>query len=236
MNTSDPHPNEERLLQELATLQTATLRPPAQRVIEHRLRQKATALYHQRNPKRISWTLALRWSSTLTAAVLLWVVSLWTVRIAQATVPGELLYPLKRVVEKAELAFIPPSQLAAFHANLGQERTRELMALIGHQEENATLLEAVALDISASTEIALANSYAIPPAEREQVLRQILAYVEAQQDLVTSIKALAPLAADGALAQTLVELSDHQKTVEDQLALLTPDDNGLPLELWQRQG
>jgi hypothetical protein len=207
----------------MRALSAVTLRPEAQRALAARLRSAPRP-----RPYLSAWWFTLRWSASLGLVLLILLIGLWVTAAARSTLPTQTLYPLKRAIEQVELTFTAPAQQAAAHANLGQERTRELVELVGQGRTDPALLEPLAAEIAAATTVALNAIEATPAAQRVTVLTQILRYVQAQQNLVQAIQVQAPLA-EG-LADTLQTLIQHQQTAEHELAQL--HDNGrLPIKL-----
>lgn len=93
-----------------------------------------------RAPRRSLRTLSRRFAAGGAAAAVT-VGSLGMISTSQAAVPGELLYPVKRGVENAEVALQPdPIDRARTRLDHASERLDETRSLVGEGGESATLV------------------------------------------------------------------------------------------------
>ncbi|MBL8046661.1 MAG: hypothetical protein JNL09_08975 [Anaerolineales bacterium] len=125
------------LLAAQAARPTEILRVPHQS--EEASRQRFLALARELKQKRtglLAWWPTLSYSLRLAAFLLAVVLGGWGVTAASASaLPGEALYPLKRVVEQAQVSLAAEAQRLQLQAEFNQRRIAEIQALLEQRRE-----------------------------------------------------------------------------------------------------
>lgn len=128
----------EPLLRAAVTLTTARLqpRPEFRQTAKHRF-QGAVRMERERRAARAGWTglLSLPWARTwigaAAAVLLLFVLGSGTMIVSAESLPDQPLYPVKRFVERAQLALAPSeTERADLHLRLADLRVREIAAMV----------------------------------------------------------------------------------------------------------
>ena len=188
-------PGLEAQLRLVTTLRTwsPTLRPEASRAIEARLRAAVRAAPRRpraRQPvRRPQLAFAFRWAVAFVfVAAILYAGGTGAVAASYDSLPGDLLYPVKRASESVQVFFTPASRQASLHATLAQRRLDEIQALA----EQGVVDSALLADLSAETQAALAAVENAPPESQTQVLNLIAEMTGRQQSVLMEVMASAP--------------------------------------------
>ena len=214
----------EPLLQIAARVQTVprppTLSPEKRRAIEQQLLNRAV---HARPPfaePKPQSRRSLRWRFSLSLAIVLVLVlgAAGTVTASTASLPGETLYPVKRVAEQVSLSFASNFDQAALHVEFAQRRIDEFNALSIHDDIRPELMS------EASQEIALAMqaTAALPNEEQQVMLEAVIrvadAHLAVSADTATGI---AP-AVRSALASSATTMSTARQRAFELLDRTPP--------------
>jgi hypothetical protein len=160
--------------------------------IEQRLRTRMS----QAPPRpRSSPAASARLAVTLAAAVILG--SLGLVAVATASLPGDILYPVKRLAESLTLAAAPASQHPALHIEFAGRRLDEIEALAVRGQVIASVL----LDLVEETKLALAGVRAASGDQQPDLLMKLADLTRRQQRVLAGLEAIAPVEARPALEQ-----------------------------------
>jgi hypothetical protein len=185
----------------LRQLDVLTLRPEASRQIEARLRQKLRA---QKPAAARQRTSTLRWALPLALTISLLFGMVGTVAASADSVPGNVLYPVKRAGETVQVVLTPASEQASLHTSLAQRRLDEIIALSELGNVDSNLLS----DLTTETETALNAVENTPADEHGEVVSGIILLTERQQAVLATVKASAPSQAQAGLTRA-IEASSH---------------------------
>ncbi len=174
--------------QALRAWQAPTIRPEISRRLEARVRQR-TLSRRSRNSGFLA--LSLRWAVVFTLLAFLFV-SAGAVAASSNSLPGEVLYPVKRAAESAQLFLASPADRAALHTAFAGHRLNEIAALAGRGPLKAEVLATLAAEIAAETGAALAEVKNAPAANQAALLNTIILETERQQTVLQQIKDTAP--------------------------------------------
>jgi hypothetical protein len=208
----------EPLLREVAGL---TALPPvfmpagAVDVLEQRLlgraaKVKAAIPQKRRATGGSSWLCLSRgrrlWPAVLSLVLALVIASTWTVSASADSLPGETLYPLKLVTEKARLAVTFRDEARVqLHMSFADRRLDEMQSLVANDKAvKEDLLNALV----AETRLAAEGIEKIGGDKKAAIGTKLLALTERQQAVLTSVRERAPEAAQRGLNRAL-EASRH---------------------------
>ena len=176
-----------RAAQTLRAWQAPTIRPEVSRRLEARVRQGA----HSRRPRNPGFlALPLRWAVVFTLLAFLFV-SAGAVAASTNSLPGEVLYPVKRASESAQLFFASPADRAALHTTFAGHRLNEIAALAGRGPLEARVLTVLTAEVAAETEAALAEVKNAPAADQAALLNTIILETGRQQTVLQQIMVVA---------------------------------------------
>jgi len=152
-------------------------------------------------PRRLA---RLAWAA-LALFLALVVTTTGTVLAAESSLPGELLYPIKRAGEEVHLALTWRAQSrAALRIDLAERRLAEVAAVCAGGECPADLLA----DMGAQTEAAQEATEQLPAGKHAALLDRMVALTARQGQVLQQVLAAAPDAARPGLEQAL-ERSRH---------------------------
>jgi hypothetical protein len=206
----------------LTGLPAVTMSPDAVDALERRMLNRAAevrAELPKRRPRvRSFWAgLVDRRVRLLPVALglvmALFVASAWSVSASASSLPGEALYPVKLVTEKARLAitFRQESQ-ARLHLTFAERRLAEMEALFA---QNRVVEESLVSDLATETELALEAIEQMSAAHKEKVGTKLLALTERQQGVLTFVQARAPEEAQRGLSRALeASRRGHERAME----------------------
>ncbi len=109
------------------------------------------------------------------------------VGVSAASVPGDVLYPIKRAAEQVRLTFTPDQDQAAVHLELAQARLHELDVLAQRGEVSAGLLA----DIEAETNIVLEHVASLPAEQQQALLTRMASFQDGELLVLGKVAALA---------------------------------------------
>lgn len=160
--------------------------------------QGALAGRRRPTPRPAPWARRLAWAAL--ALLLALLLSTGTAWAAQDSLPGELLYPVKRATEQARLSLTRrPEARSNLLISLAERRLDEVAQLCPEGDCPQDLLDSLA----AQTSAAQAEIERIPQGERTQLLEKIVALTERQQDVLTQVLEKAPAPARPGLERAL---------------------------------
>ncbi len=193
------------------------------RALETRLLRRAAQLRSKpvnraaapRRPLLWRRSFALALASVIAVALLLGT----TVSASAASVPGDVLYPVKRATEQVRLAFTPDGQLAELHLEFAQQRLQELNVL----QERGEVSEELLTEISNETQLVLERVPTLPQEKQQTVL---VALTDFQDQQVKVLEVMASSARGEAQTKVMKALADSaakQQQAKALLATATPD-------------
>lgn len=196
---SEPSAEERALepLLELASRIQEISTPPTEAFVgdlEKRLVEKARAL--QRAGRRSLWDRYLtpifssgrarRWAAVLAVILALVLASAGTAIAAQSSIPGEPLYPVKRVTERLGLLVVrdPPGK-THLRLEFARRRTEEIEALDSRGEE---VEESILVELATETEETLEEIEVAPEGNRETLFEKMVDLTERQQEVLERVR------------------------------------------------
>jgi hypothetical protein len=167
---------------------------------------------HSRTP-----ALFRRAAVALAALLLLVLAGVGTAQVAEASLPGEALYPVKRGVEAMRLGLTPPSERAALHTELADRRAEELLALAVQGAADAALISEAASDLEAETAAALAGVGAARADRQAELLEHIVVLTVRQQAVLETVRTRVPEQARQGIDRALEASRTHRARAQERL-------------------
>ncbi len=175
---------------QLPTLPAASLSAEKRQAIQAQLlkqvaaRQSVPVSARRAVPVKPIWR---RWLPVMAALVLILSLAGWGVTSASATsLPGEVLYPIKRLSEQVAVALTPAVDLPNLHTVIAQRRLTEYADLSARGElQPALLVEAVAELDTVLSQVEISGTP--PQAAVEQVSRQVEEQLQAVSERVANL-------------------------------------------------
>ncbi|HAL61140.1 MAG TPA: hypothetical protein DCP08_01875 [Chloroflexi bacterium] len=211
-------------LLELASRIQEISTPPTEAFVgdlEKRLVEKARAL--QRARRRSLWdryltpifspVRARRWAAVLTVILALVLASAGTAMAAQGSIPGDPLYPVKRVTERLRLLVVRDlSGKTHLRLEFTRRRTEEIEALDERGEE---VEESILVELATETEETLEEIEVAPEGNREILFEKLVDLTERQQKVLERVRDRVPEQAKSALERALtVSRRGHERARE----------------------
>jgi hypothetical protein len=189
--------------------------------LEERLVEKAKAL--QRARRRSLWDRYLipvfspgrtrRWAAVLAVILALVLASAGTAIAAQSSIPGEPLYPVKRVTERLGLLVVrdrPGKTL--LRLEFTRRRTEEIEELDDRGEE---VEESILVELATETEETLEEIEVAPEGNREPLFEKLVDLTGRQQEVLQRVSTRVPAQAKPALERALqVSRRGHERATE----------------------
>lgn len=139
--------------------------------------------------------------AALSLAIALIIASTWTVSASASSLPGEALYPVKLVTEKARLTFtFRPGARAELHLKFAERRLVETQALL---DQSGPLDEGLLQALATETALALQEIEETNVGKKAEVATKLLALTERQQAVLTSVQERVPEKAQKGLSQAI---------------------------------
>ncbi len=161
----------------LAAAPSPALSPEAMARIQAQMLQAFDQQRFERSARRVRVHPALRW--VLVAGLAFVVLFAASVPSALASVPGDWLYPVKGMIEQAELGLAAsPESRAAVYLTFAERRTREASVLAGQGAFDPTLFQAALSNLAQASDTAHNAGLALP------VLQARAVGIKAQLDTV----------------------------------------------------
>jgi len=187
-------PELEGQLQTAALLRSwhaATVRPESDRAIEARLRRHVLAL--KPRPRFLSmprWQVSvLRWATSVTLVVVALSAGADAVAASSGSIPGQLLYPVKRASETVQAVLTPSAARATLHSTLAQRRLSEILSLYARGVDDPAALADLRTDLSIEMREAVRGIEHAPAQDQAEILRGLAGLMEQQQDVLTVVRA-----------------------------------------------
>ena len=216
-----------RAAQRLRTAPRPTLSAATTQAQEARLRAALQA-QRPRQParRRSAWVWprltisqpVLRWAMALVLVAALLMGSTGVVAAAAESLPGELLYPVKRTTETVRVSLTPLAGRAKLHLALARERAEELEAVVVRGLATPLVVKELTTAMLAETELALAHIDAAPAGEQASLLTEALASIEQQQALLETVTEQLTVTTEVELASALATVQLNGTVVEATLA------------------
>jgi hypothetical protein len=200
----------------LAEVQAGRARPVPARPTQPRAAQpRPTGLLARLGDLAAQWRAASpgRFRPALSGLLALLVVAYYlgvgTLAAAEAALPGEPLYGVKRMAEEAQLAVAPPAADAVLNAEFAERRLDEIEFLAKGGVMRPDLID----DMAASTEAAL--NATLPQPGKAQILVSLAELTRRQQQVLVAIQPDSPDPAIEAAFQRALQVSaaSHQQAV-----------------------
>lgn len=140
------------------------------------------------------------------------------VSASASTMPGDVLYPVKRAVEQVRLTFAAEHQQTDLHVEFARRRLREFRVLAERGELATDLLD----EISGETTAVLQQVPALPQDRQQAVLTSLVDFQDQQEQV---LKVIASSAQGDAQARVMTALADSEakrKQVADLLGRTAP--------------
>jgi anti-sigma-K factor RskA len=187
------------------------------RALESRLLKRATQIRSQsidrsNAPRRPVWRrgMALALAAVIMAALVL----SSAVGTSASSVPGDLLYPLKRTAEHVRLALTPDEQQGELHVELAQQRLYELKVVQERGEVSAELLT----EISSETTAALAYVPMLPQDRQHRVLLALAQFHDEQAKVLEVMVSSTQGEAHSSVLRALADSAAKQQQAKALLA------------------
>lgn len=175
---------------------TRAVPPPAplsmdkRRALESRLLEKAGQIFARSAIRPIAPRLPV-WQRRGVFAMMSLVLSVLflfsAVGVSAASMPGDVLYPIKRAAEQVRLAFTPDQDQAAVHLELAQVRLHELDILAQRGEVSTELLA----EIEVETNTVLERVASLPAEQQQALLTRMASFQDGQLLVLGKVAALA---------------------------------------------
>ena len=132
---------------------------------------------------------------------------------AQGSLPGDILYPVKRATEQLGLLVAPGSvRKADLHLEFTRRRTEEIERLGSKGQE---IDEAILQDLAAETEGAMEEIEGAPQGRREGLLEKLVDLTERQQEVLQNLSEHVPPQAQPALLRAMeVSRRGHERAMQ----------------------
>ncbi|MCJ7667324.1 MAG: DUF5667 domain-containing protein, partial [Anaerolineae bacterium] len=189
--------------------------------LERRLVEKARAL--QRARRRSLWDRFLipifspgrarRWAAVLAVILALVLASAGTAIAAQGSMPGDPLYPVKRVTERLGLLVVRdlPGK-THLRLEFTRRRAEEIEALYDRGQD---VEEGILVELAAETEETLEEIEVAPEGNRERLFEKLVDLTERQQEVLQRVYDRVPEQAKPALLRALeVSRRGHERATE----------------------
>ncbi len=230
------YPAQAAQLQPLLTsadwLRSAPARPALtaarRQALENRVLARVTSARVARplpkQPRTFTWPLARRgWAWAVAVVALFVALTTTAVSASAASLPGDLLYPVKRLTEQVAVTLTPSTDQAALHAEFAQRRLDEFVSLMERGAVQPDLLT----EMSADMNYTLDNTRDLPP-DQQAVLLTTVDQLDAQQvQVIQSVVDKAPAAArtqlDDVLANIVARREEVQRRLEQVDSLLNEE-------------
>ncbi len=218
------------LLKTASQLRAVAPLPPLpidkRRVLEYRLlksvpqaKAPTVAPRHVRvGPQRFAF-------SMLAVVVLVALLTTTTVAASAGSLPGEVLYPVKRLTEQVRLSIASTAEQPALHLELARRRLTEFSTLADRNTIQTDLLD----DVSRESAEALDETAALPTEAQAVLLTDIVQLSELQEQALDAVTARVDDQTRGRLTAAKAEAADKRTQAEALMShiLPTPEPTGV---------
>jgi len=204
------------LLKAAAIAMTAprlAMRSAARDALERRLRSRMAELPAPRRTPVRPRLAARRWVSVAAAAVVVAAISFGTAAAAAASLPGDLLYPVKRWSESVALQAARDATRVYLRLEWAQRRLNEFQALTARGVVDVALLD----EFEAETTAAIAASDTLGEPLRVEALGQVAAIHTIAIEVVSSVRERMPEDALAGLDRALAALTAARQSALNRL-------------------
>ena len=200
-----------RVADQAQSIPTPALRPEKRRAIESRLISRMAQIHSDQRAharKRSARQFALKRLISISAAALVACIAtgFGALAASAASLPGDLLYPVKRLSEQVTVALTPASAQTRLHLGLAQRRLDEFYTLSARGDVRQDLL----VDISAETAAALSGLEYSDTANRQVAIEQIAQETEKQMQVLANVWDDAPDSAKPALQLAIATIQNKR--------------------------
>jgi len=189
------------------------MRSAARDALERRLRSRMAELPAPRRTPVRPRLAARRWVSVAAAAVVVAAISFGTAAAAAASLPGDLLYPVKRWSESVALQTTSDATRVYLHLEWAQRRLTEFRSLTARGVVDVTLLD----EFEAETTAAIAASDTLGEPLRVEALGQVAAIHTTAIEVVSSVRERMPVDALAGLDRALAALTAARQSALNRL-------------------
>ena len=189
------------------------MRSDARDALERRLRSRMAELPAPRRTPVRPRLAALRWVSVAAAAVVVAAISFGTAAAAAASLPGDLLYPVKRWSESVALQAARDATRVYLRLEWAQRRLNEFQALTARGVVDVALLD----EFEAETTAAIAASDTLGEPLRVEALGQVAAIHTTAIEVVSSVRERVPEDALAGLDRALAALTAARQSALNRL-------------------
>ena len=137
-----------------------------------------------------------------------------TVSASAASVPGDVLYPMKRAVERVRLSLTPDEQRVELHMEFARQRLQELNIL----QERGDVSEELLTEISDETAVVLERVPSLPQDEQQAVLMSLTDFQDQQAKVLEVMASSAQGEAHNKVLNALADSATKQQQAKALLA------------------
>jgi signal transduction histidine kinase len=198
----------------LLTAHALAVMPGANQLIETPARPRA----EKRAAAPGRWLrVGLKWAAASAAIVAVLLAGAGTAAASRQSVPGDLLYGVKRADESAQVFFSPASERAFVYVGLARQRLVEIMVLAKRGSSDAAILNRLSDDLIAETGAALSLVENTPAEGRADVLSTLISVTGDEQSTLAAVITSAPAEAQAGLERALQMASEHHASSVERL-------------------
>lgn len=194
LSDDDLLPHEEQLARSIGGARPERL--PADKVA--RIERRLLARFKQQRQPAHSTTrsMALQWAFAFVLVAVLIAATSGVVAASTTSLPGETLYPVKRLSENVQLFLASEQDRPALHVSFAENRLAEIEAL----SERGVVLPDAVQEMATETESALSSIESTPADRQAELLERFVALSERQQAVLAQLESSSPENAQDALA------------------------------------
>jgi uncharacterized membrane protein YgcG len=154
-----------------------------------------------------------QWALALMIVAIFVIASAGTVSAAARSLPGESLYPLKRLTESLQLGLTPLAQQPELFETLAETRLVEIEAL----GSTGSIPPEILKDMTTDTEEALAGSANLPTEQQAALLKRLLHLSERQEAVLAVLQTRAPAELQDSINQAAQASNGHHNQAQNAI-------------------